>query len=60
MKEYKKTFNGIPVIAYNDSNCDWVVRGIDPDGIGSMRFPKSKFTMKYAMVFYTRLALAAA
>ena len=52
MKIYTKTFHGIEVKAYNDSNVEWVVYS---KNFSYQRFDMKKFTMKAAMEFYTQL-----
>lgn len=53
-RHYTKTFNGRTVIAYNDSNAYWVVYPKDGENT-SMSFDKRKFTMTWAMEFYTEI-----
>lgn len=47
-RHYTKEIDGITVIAYNDSNVEWVVY---PKGWYSspIRYPRNKFTMRNAM-----------
>ena len=53
MKTYTKTFHGVEVEAYNDSNAEWVVTAGDNT---PQRFDKRKWTMKDAMELAARLA----
>ena len=53
MKLHKRQLgNGQVVIAYNDSNIDWVVESSDN---ASMRFDKRTWTLKAAIEFYIDL-----
>lgn len=53
MRTYTKTFNGVEVKAYNDSNCDWV---INAKGFTAQRFDQRKITMRDAMELVARVA----
>ena len=54
MKKHIKVFHGKEVMAYNDSNAEWVVA---VEGNTPQRFDKRKWTMKDAMELTARTAV---